>query len=180
MMTNKFAICGKQCSGKSSIMEIIGDEFDADVFTFKFAEPIYDVLSIMNISKNRLFMQEFSDLAKKHFGGDIFQKIFEENVKVFENESPHDMIELVVCDDVRYPNELNVCKKLGFYTVYVHAEDNIRKKRAELQELVFNDQHNSEQSVPRLMADCDYIIDNNGTYRDLVLNVKEMLNSARN
>lgn len=151
----KVAIVGKACSGKTSVLEVIHERVQS-IDLIKFADPIYDVLKTLGVEKDRLFMQEYSDLAKKHFGDDVFVKSF----KVRHDRLAFTHVNAVVCDDVRYPEELEMVKSLGFQVIYLDCDDNVRKSRHDSLGLVFNDNHSSENQVDMMCNDCDYLIDN--------------------
>lgn len=160
-----FAIIGKQCAGKTTVANIILKEFsDPEGFAtmLKFAEPHYDMLGILGKSKNRLFMQEISDLCKKHFGISIFTEIFERTFM-----QARACYQTMVCDDVRYQMEIDKVKALGFITVFVRASDANRRWRSDQQGFVFNDNHNSESEIASLEGQCDFVIENDTSIDDL-------------
>lgn len=153
----KIAVIGSQCAGKTTVAEKLMFQFHHSRL-LKFAKPHYDVLRVLGQGKNRAFMQKFSDVAKEHFGQDIFIEAFKMNCKELEKKSP----DLIVCDDLRYQKELDAAKALGFYTVFVDADEEIRRQRAERQGLAFITGHNSEAEVDSLKTQADIIILNNG------------------
>lgn len=154
----RIAVAGPQCSGKSEIIHLLTKDLD-EFEIIKFADPIYNTLSCLHQTKNRLFMQEFSDVSKKYFGEDIFVRIFSTNVQ-------HSDYAHLFCDDVRYINELAKIHELGFISIYVDADEIVRKKRAALNNLVYNANHSSED-VEHLRGYCKYYINNSSSYIDL-------------
>jgi len=153
----KIALIGEQCSGKSSVAEIIKNYLAPIVV--KFADPIYATLEAINMPKNRLFMQEFSDLGKKHFGDDLFVRLFIDSVKRIEAKR-YLLAPDIVCDDVRYPIQLQACRDLDFTIIYVEAEESVRIERSKAQGLVFNSEHSSEQHVKSMKPMADIVIKN--------------------
>ena len=150
----KIAICGLACAGKTMANNTI-----VSATTLKFAQPHYDVLNILGVNKDRLFMQEFSDLAKKHFGQDIFVKIFESKTEIYER-----IKSIVICDDLRFQIEFDSCIKNNWTLIYIDADKFLRKERSDKLGLKWNPNHNSEKS--HLFKDrCHYIIENNGTIK---------------
>jgi len=152
----KIGIIGKQCAGKSSVAKIIQEIYGGCII--KFADPIYTVLKILDKPKHRLFMQEFSDLAKKHFGENIFVELMEQKIQQAKCDN-------LYCDDIRYLNEIEMLRKYGFKFIFVGADAEIRKQRALQQGLEFNEDHNSERldfSIPDV-----YYVENNGTLEEL-------------
>ena len=120
-------------------------------------------------------MQEFGDLAKKHFGENVFTEIFKKNV--IEKERLCETCSLtnsvIICDDIRRLYELDVVKEV----VSIKAPAEIRKARAEKLGLDFIENHNSETEVPDLIDKADYKIIDNGdiTIDDLFFIIKEAL-----
>lgn len=163
----KIAVAGMQCSGKTTIAQMIVRNIASvgiDVSYVKFADPLYRVLEVMKQPKDRIFMQQFSDLTKKCFGKDFFTKRFVQTVDELTDTMPNG---LIINDDMRYLRELMACKMLGFMTVFVDAGINNRIVRAEKVGLTFNDSHNSETEVHELQQYCDYAILNDGDLKAL-------------
>ena len=159
----KIGIIGQQCSGKSTVAKLIQElNEDSTVYVLKFAEPIYQSWSALHQDfKNRGFMQEFSDVAKKYCGQDVFVKCFEENVSLFENEMFAESNCILICDDIRYIHECDTAKKMGFKVLGVESDRSIRKERAEKEGLDFIENHSSETEVPYLLSEADYVLINN-------------------
>ena len=170
MPVHRYAIVGEQCAGKTSVAEIIKRVLPIipTPATVKMAQPIYDILRVLGKPKHRLFMQECSDLAKKHFGNDIFLKLFEHN-KGFLSSTCQ------VCDDVRYKFEVDKVREMDFKIIFITAPESKRMARAEAQGLVYNPNHNSETEVDSLRAYADYIIDNRFGLPELEQAVRIML-----
>jgi len=153
----KFAIIGQQCSGKTSAASFIASEFESP-YILKFAQPIYDVIGALRQPKHRAFMQQFSDLAKAHFGPLIFTDIFMATLKSLESE----MFDVVLCDDMRFQQELDAARQLGFKIIAIDTPASLRKERAVSLGLDFIENHNSETEVPGLIGQADYVIVDHG------------------
>jgi len=153
----KFAIIGQQCSGKTSAAGFIASMHSAPVI-LKFAQPIYDVICALRQPKHRAFMQQFSDLAKAHFGPLIFTDIFMATLKALESE----MFDVVLCDDMRFQQEVVASRKLGFKIIAIDTPAEVRRARAKRLGLAFIENHNSETEVPSLIGQADYVIEDNG------------------
>jgi dephospho-CoA kinase len=174
----KVAIVGQQCAGKTITAEKIMQRFYAPVMV-KFADPIYNTLQILGQTKHRGFMTEFGDLAKKHFGDDIFVKIFDvrsQSLEVFGSKQGG--VDLLICDDVRRYYEMELCQKLGYKILFVEADESIRRKRANGQGLTFVESHNSENEVPSLRQYADDIITNSSDLDALNWEVNRALVTA--
>lgn len=158
----RLAIIGQQCAGKTTVATMAGDIIDiGPVAAMKFAAPIYKSLIALYQQKQRGFMQEFGDLAKKHFGEDVFVRAFEREDNRISKLPADCRPALAVCDDVRRIYELDLAKRLGYSVVYVEAPREARKARAEAQGLDFIETHNSETEVPLMKPKADYVLENN-------------------
>lgn len=155
---DKIAIIGQQCAGKSTIADMVLDCYSKGGI-IKFADPIYDTLKIFGQQKNRAFMQGLGDLAKEHFGQNIYVKLFSEGVKELE-ETTNERDYILVCDDIRFPYELDEAKLRGFKVIFVGADRDIRQQRANKLNLDFIEGHGSEIHVPALAEMADVKIDN--------------------
>jgi|GEM_PF-2963930 len=164
----KIAFAGPQQAGKTTAALQILEKFrNKAPVNIKFADPIYEVLNIFESTKNRYFMQDFGSLARYHFGDTIFDKIFVDSINLATNAN----VKVITCDDIRREHELYTAKNLGFFTIYIDAETDIRKRRAQKQNLQFREKHISETEVPALAEYCDKIIDNSGTIEQFSYNI---------
>lgn len=169
----KIAIIGEQCAGKSTIAEII-KQLVSHPTVVKFADPIYRSLEALGQEKGpgwRGFAQESSDVAKKYYGDDVYVRAFEHTVEQIELLG---FAQTLICDDVRYPDELDLCRELGFKFIYVSAFEFVRMQRAAEQGLEFKTDHSSERQVKELKAVAGVVINNSGNslaiLRDQLIN----------
>lgn len=170
-MITKIGVIGQQCAGKTTAAKFISEMFDTTI-TVKFADPIYGTLKAFREEKNRAFMQELGDVAKKYFGELVFVENFMKSVKDIEKhlvlkksgirESKH----LIICDDIRFSYEFDVAKELGFKIISIDTVTEIRKARAEQQGLDFIGSHNSETEIPVLIFKADLTIIDKGITKD--------------
>jgi len=152
MIVRNIAFVGEQCSGKTTASEILcrlGSFWKRNV---KFIEPIYKINNLLGVQKNRVFMQELGELIRREFGEDYF---------ILEFKKQHRGVSGLVCDDVRKIIEFETVKELGFVTVFIDAEEEIRRNRAKSLGLEFNPNHPAEKEIRFLRDKCDYIILNN-------------------
>ena len=166
----KIVICGSQKAGKGEakafFLELFEEHKMDNIFTLKFAEPMknynewlgYDDECDISVTKNRSFYQELSDLTKAHYGDEVFVDVFKASHLSIEED--FDDVDVIIVDDCRYPRELDVCKSLGYYSIFVDCPEEVRKKRAEADGTDFITNHNSEQFVPQLESRCNFIVTN--------------------
>ena len=181
----KIAICGLAQAGKTTTANILKQKIQTKitepVYFIKFAQPHYNTLHLLNQTKNRGFMQEFSDLAKKYFGEDVFLQHFKEQEKNYKTCFP---ISNLICDDLRYMLEFNYCLNNDWHIILIVASENIRKKRSDALGFEWKPNHSSEQFInladayykqsPNLENNFNTII-NNGTLSDLKENIHNLL-----
>ena len=164
----KIAIVGPQCAGKTTVAQALA-RYALRPVTVKFAQPHYDVLALLHQPKHRLFMQEFSDVAKRHFGQGIFVELMRHQLDQAMATKP----DLVLCDDLRYLAEADLVQDT-FFLVYVEAAEAVRQSRATAQGLVFNAQHNSEAELEELKHRADFVVVNHGHLDDLHLEAAQV------
>ena len=100
-------------------------------------------------------MQQFSDLAKEHFGMAVLNNVSKNTL-----HSLCDVENLtIICDDVRYQFEMDLLKEYDFTFIYIDAPEETRAFR--LGELFKNPNHNSEISISELKDQCHLSIINN-------------------
>lgn len=159
----KIAVIGQQCAGKTSAAYHIGSRFFKAPGYVKHAQPIYAVNGVLDVDKNRAFMQQFGDLAKEYFGEYIFRDLFVMEVEALDAEGHHDGI---VNDDTRFPFEMAVLQELGFESIFVDSPSEVRRARSEALGFEFIENHNSEIYVPQLKEHSSYIITDDGLALD--------------
>ena len=84
----------------------------------------------------------------------------------------------LVVTDVRYPNEVQALKKLGFTIVKVQVPVEVSVERCKATEINFTEElllHESEQLAQSNEQYYDYIIENTGTLEELYKKVDEMM-----
>lgn len=159
------AISGKQCAGKSTVAEIISKHNGAKLC--KVIDKIYQINKLLDVPRNRGFMQDLGESIRKYFGEDYFVKDLITRVK--QNDYTF------VTDDMRKQIEFDTLKNAGFTTIYIDADEDIRRKRAEKLGLDFRENHPAEKEIEQLKNQCDFVIENNGTLSELENKVTKLL-----
>lgn len=118
----------------------------------------------------------------QHIGTEGFRAMHPETwVRLVEYQIESSQSEdLIVIDDVRFPNELEMLKRLGAVTVRCNRK---QPEQAPYQRedsegnlvWVTPGIHESEAHIPRLPVDID--IDNNGTFDELATTVRSLLDA---
>lgn len=89
-----------------------------------------------------------------------------------------DPVPNIVVTDVRYPNEVQALKKLGFTIVKVQVPVEVSVERCKATEINFTEElllHESEQLAQSNEQYYDYVIENTGTLEELYSKVEEMV-----
>ena len=157
----KITIIGQQCAGKTEaaniLCKIIEKKEKLQTKILKFAQPLYEINTILQVMKHRAFMQEQSELVKKHFGQDTFINLFKKN----NNDDATECA--LINDDCRYTLEFLWMIKHGWTTVHIDADKFLRKERAKKLGLDFLENHASETESPSLAKLCQWRFTNNGS-----------------
>ena len=154
----KIALAGNMRAGKDVSAEYIKKTYLNTAKLFSFAEPIYDILHMVQDSlgfkqeKNRVFLQFLGDWARKQQSDIWVDKLIK---KMEFTTTP------IFVTDARYLNELTRLKEENFIIVRINADENIRIARG-----ATNLSHSSELELD-LFKDYDYIIDNNTSFENL-------------
>ena len=153
----KLAFAGNMRAGKDVSAEYL-KKYIKDATLFSFAEPIYDILHMVQDNlgfkqeKNRIFLQFLGDWARKQ-QADIW-------VNKLIDKMKNATTSVFVTDD-RYLNELKRLKEEGFIIIRINADENTRIERGATNLL-----HSSEMELD-LFTNYDYIIDNNTSFENL-------------
>lgn len=184
-MNIKIAFLGKMHCGKTTAINKILDIAEENYHfrtIIKFAQPLYDCQAMFMFTegKNRLFLQDMSSLAKKHFGSQILNEIFTKRVKHHEDlylKKPSQNA-LILCDDVRISSEFETVKKLGFFIVGINTSDKIRKIRNP--DMFVGVDHETERDVNKLMKHCNIVLDGNLEINEFKNEISTMWNTIIN
>jgi hypothetical protein len=165
---HKLAFTGKMGAGKTSasltalglFIEKYGEE-NIKHYPLKFANPLHRCAIVFHRKeKPRVFLQRLGDLARREFGDDVMERIFEEDVESIITEIAPTLNQehiLLITDDLRFLGEYNLLKKLGFTTIGIEASDEVRKLR--IGPTFTNVKHRSEMEMEQFSP--DFVIDNN-------------------
>lgn len=178
----KVAFVGKMGSGKTTaaelMEEVIRENMPVAAVNLKFANPIYDVVSLFARSqetelevKPRQFMQDLGDIARRDFGDSVFERLFERefiNTVNLTNALPGNRLTMITCDDVRFIGEAHLLTGLGFHIIEIECPDDIRKAR--LGDAYVNESHRSEMELEEIEKDATVI--NDGTIEEFRENLK--------
>lgn len=115
------AICGKICSGKSTLAKYLEDKHNFKILSFansvkKFAREIFNMKH-----KDRKLLQEFSEKLKE-IDNDIWIKHFDKQLLMNQHHN-------IVVDDLRFPNEYNFLINKSFTIIRLDINNELQIQR---------------------------------------------------
>lgn len=188
MKAIKVALCGKQEVGKNLTAKLIAKELCDARKNYKilaFADPIKNMVlqmfpasdkkclfgssqlrnevipgNIIKDGKLLTYRQVLIDLGTlaRQYDPNVWVKAFDERIKALTAQK------LVICSDLRFVNEMNYLKENGFFIIRIKRNAVNKSKDATETE---QDKITDEQF--------DYILENNGTIKDLKANISEIV-----
>lgn len=174
----RLAFVGAMRSGKDTAAEFLEKKYDG--ITLKFADPIYHIETMVykylekpipaDKTKRRQFLQFIgTEFGRNTVGEDIWCEIMERQIKYFE--LCDDCFPNFFITDVRFPNEVALCKKLGFNLVYI-SRLNVDRKQAGATQT----DHISENALSSDITDKMYQLSNYGTLDQFHQDVDHLYN----
>lgn len=185
------AICGKANTGKNTLSLLLEEEIKARVDSWSgskfiaFADPIKEIVKIMFPSLPKKYLFGSSQYRSKEIPGastkdgspltvrmaltDIGTSAREYNsdiwIQAFNKRFSKSFKKTVVLvTDVRFRNEFDYLKRLGFYQIRIYRDEIIKGN------------HISETNQDSIRDDeFDYVINNNGSLDDLKEQVKKIV-----
>lgn len=130
-------ISGKQGSGKSTLAagltEFLGTIYY--IVTYKFAQPLYTIHDLINNYMSTLgFHPPVKDgTLLQVLGTDWGRTVYGSNVWVdaLKNRITKESAEIIIIDDLRFPEELLAFKQSNAISIRLEAPEALRKVRAE-------------------------------------------------
>lgn len=184
------SISGKANTGKNTLSKLLADEIKSRLSDWKgntfiaFADPIKEIVKIMfpNLPKKYLFgSSEFRSkqipgafkngepltirMALTDIGTDFKNYNYNLWLDVFNKRLAKSFKKsLVIVTDVRFKNEFDYLKQLGFYQIRIYRDEVVKSS------------HISETNQDTIKdSEFDYVINNSGTLEDLKAQVTKIV-----
>lgn len=170
-MKKIITLVGPIASGKDTTKKFLERKYGAK--SVKFSQILRDVLDRLNISINRDNLINLSTILRQNFGQDLLAKVIAEDVKNFESE-------IVILDGARRHSDIIYVKKLaGFNLISINADSKIRYDRMKIrnenigdadktyEDFLKDHEKETEITIPSLMQDAKFVINNNGSIENL-------------
>lgn len=175
----KILLLGKFRAGKDSVADYLNQSGKRQVHRFAFADKIKEVGQDLypeefEGGKPRKFLQWLGNTARQ-WDRDVWVKYLMRKIKEAENIDCECMT--IVITDCRYLNEFEIAKQQGFIPVRVVCDKEIRLKRIHAMGDAFDMEdlnHASETELDGVPV--KHIIQNNGTFQDLLHAVNSLVN----
>ena len=173
-------LVGEIAAGKSTAIEYLKEKYNAD--SYRFSDPLRDVLDCLCLDMNRKNMQILSLILRENFGQDLLAKIISERARNNNNA-------IIAIDGVRRPADIEYLKKLPeFKLVYITTDLKTRyerlTKRAEnsddtnktFEQFKKDHEAETELEIPIIGQTASYKIDNSGTKEELYKQIDKIIN----
>lgn len=143
----KIAVSGKMAAGKTTLTNIIqqhhemqqphDDRFFEDIFSYStqlsLATPVKEVAKeyffMRENHKDRPLLQKIGQQFRDIRPSVWIDLLIAEAEKKTEDFAQRGIAGCLVCDDVRFPNELDALREDGWFLIRLEVDDEIRKKR---------------------------------------------------
>ena len=168
-------VCGGRLTGKDTVASFLQDCFLGDIWICSLADPIKEQYAkMMNINKDILYSQgkekELHRMGLITLGAvrrlddiDWWCKALHE---MHEEEN-------LIIPDIRYKNELEYYKKHSDKFILIEVKANTTSLLSRGWKESIADNTPSEQEHKKFIKDADYIIDNNGTQKELKIEIEK-------
>jgi len=172
-------IAGEIASGKGTVTQYIINEHKAN--SYRFSDMLRDILKRLYTEHSRENMQKLSTAIRENYGEDIMAKVMMEDVK-------NDNHDIVIVEGIRRLADILYLKKLsGYKLVYIeadmekryeriiHRDENPDDKGKTFKEFSQEHEQESELQIKDLKNYADFVLDNNGEFKDLYKQIDEIV-----
>ncbi|MBI3290754.1 AAA family ATPase [Candidatus Falkowbacteria bacterium] len=172
-------LVGPLASGKGTVAAYLKKKYDAEIF--RFSTPLRDALDRFYIPQTRKNMQNISLALRQQFGDDLLASVITSDVKKSSSQ-------IKVVDGIRRDPDIKYLKKLPeFYLISVTTgqktrwqrmtkrgenTDDIKKTFAQFK---IDEQAEAEKHIKKVAGSADFIINNNGDFKELYKQVDNIL-----
>lgn len=165
-------IAGKLASGKGTVTKYIVEQYDAE--KARSSDPLRTVLDIFEVPKSRQNLDALSTFVRASYGEDTIARAVARVLR--ESSAP-----VAMFDGMRRIVDVETIRSFEHSLfIYVHAEQLVRydrcKQRNEnvgddsmsFEEFKKKDDDEPQQQIEALRQYADIVIDNNGSYDELI------------
>ena len=175
-MYMRIALSGLKRSGKDTIGSYLIQNYSCKRFAFadevkRLARELFPEEFVQNDKPVDLLQWLGNTMRQRN--PDVWINRLSTMIQLTKDPVPN-----LVVTDVRYPNEVQALKNLGFTIVKVQVPVEVSIERSKATEVNFTEElllHESEQLAQSNEQYYDYIIENTGTLEELYSKVEEMV-----
>ena len=172
----RIALSGLKRSGKDTIGSYLIQRYNCKRFAFadevkRLARELFPEEFVQNDKPVDLLQWLGNTMRQRN--PDVWINKLSTMIQLTKDPVPN-----LVVTDVRYPNEVQALKKLGFTIVKVQVPVEVSVERCKATEINFTEElllHESEQLAQSNEQYYDYIIENTGTLEELYKKVDKMM-----
>ena len=175
---------GPIASGKEVAKKYIETNYGGS--NFKFSSILRKVLDYLDVENNRDNLIDLSTFLRQRYGEDILAKAIAKSVKESDDA-------VIVIDGIRRLADIIYLKEVpGFILVAIDAKPEIRYERSisrnenpgdaekNYADFLADHQKETELTIPEVMAQADYKIDNSGNIEQLSQEIDKMMKKIQN
>lgn len=175
---------GPIASGKDASKKYLEEKYQGQ--SFRFSTVMRELLTRLSLEINRKNLSDISRCLRETFGEDLFAKTMAKDVMA-------DPAEMIIVDGIRRLADIAYLKDVpGFHLISIEADIKIRyerlTKRGEnaddskktFEGFLADHQLETELSIPAVMAEADFQINNNGSFADLYRQIDEIISTIKN
>jgi dephospho-CoA kinase len=185
-MTKKIIIgfTGLIASGKEVSKKYLEKKYQAT--SFKFSTVLREALDCLGLEQSRDNLIALSTWSRQTFGEDLLAKALANKVKASERP-------LIVVDGIRRLADIEYLKIIpGFHLIAIDADSKIRYQRSVLrnenpgdaektyEHFLADHQRETEITIPEIMAQAEYTLDNNGSFEELETQIDKIITQIQN
>lgn len=174
---------GPIASGKDASQKYLSEKYGA--ISFRFSTIMRDILQRLSLEINRLNLSRLSSILRENFSEDLFAKVIANDV----NNSP---AKLIIVDGIRRQADIKYLRDIpNFYLVGINADPEIRYKRLikrkenigdenkTYKQFIADHQLETELSIPVIMAQANYQINNDLSLENLYQQLDKIILSIK-
>lgn len=174
---------GPIASGKDASKKYLEEKYQGK--SFRFSTVMREILSRLSLEINRRNLSDISRCLRETFGEDLFAKTMAKDVMA-------DPTNVIIVDGIRRLADIAYLKDVpGFSLISIDADPKIRHARLinrgenaddsqkTFEQFLADHQLETELSIPAVMAEANFQINNDGDFDDLHRQIDEIINTIR-
>lgn len=175
---------GPIASGKEVAKKYIEKKYGAS--SFKFSTILRTILDFVAVDQNRDNIIALSTFLRQQYGEDLLAKAIAKNVAEAKDD-------FIVVDGIRRMADIEYLKKIpGFTLIAIDAKPEIRYQRSvsrnenlgddvkDYDQFLADHQKETETTIPEVMANANYQIDNTGDLESLYQEIDKIIEKIQN